>query len=400
MTAGGPLRPYGAPPLGTGRKFRAEQIQRSRIRVAPICSPFWGSSREAGEGFPSQQPHPPRPHRHSRAPSVIPAPPPSFPRRRESIQDQHQLPESQSSSRVSLRHGPAGPSAVRVRVSNQAQTKIHGQGAMQRPTGWIPACAGMTERRPTTTDHSQPPPTTLQTTKPSNSRHITPIFPTPPPRKKFPANHQPPDAAAGPLRPFGAPPLGTGRKFRTEQILQRSRIRVDSICSPCKGSSREAGEGFPSQQPHPRAPSVIPAQAGIHPGPTSTGRRPRRCQMVRRPTVRGRVWRRGCPRPFRSPPARAGGDAEACPALDAGAEGGPQRNHPAGWSGRPPFSLRQLPPEGGSADPPSVAARQLPPEGGSAERPSARVHETVAAATSDSRSGDCCASVILTIEAR
>ena len=191
-----------------------------RVRGSPLSS----RTPRAPTVIPAPPPSFPRPHRHSRAPSVIPAPPPSFPRRRESIQDQHQLPESQSSSRVSLRHGPAGPSAVRVRVSNQAQTKIHGQGAMQRPTRWIPACAGMTERRPTTTDHSQPHPTTPPTTKPSNSRHITPIFPTPRPGKNFRPTTNHPVISALPPRQRGqrGVPSATTRRVGAAAPLQPS----------------------------------------------------------------------------------------------------------------------------------------------------------------------------------
>ena len=171
-TAAGPLRPYGAPPLGTGRKFRTEHIQGSRIGEAPLCSPCKGSSREAGEGFP----------------------------------------------RVTTNH--------------------------RQPS-------------PTNTFQTQPPPTTPQTTKPSNSRHMTPFFSHTPPRKKFPTDRQPSDAPPGPLRPFGAPPLGTGRKFRSGDV-RFSTVRAVPICSPCKGSSREAGEGFPGGRPTAATPSPTP----------------------------------------------------------------------------------------------------------------------------------------------
>ena len=140
-------------------------------------------------------------------------------------------------------------------------------------------------RRPTTTDHSQPPPTTPQTTKPSKTRHLAPFFSHIPPRKKFPANHQP-------LRHLRSPPA--------------------------------RGEEMPRPLPL---------------SPRASGGRCRRQRGVR--------------------------------SVD----------HLAGWRGRPPLqSLRDSFPPGGSADQPLLECT--------------RPHRTP---RPNSRSRDCCASVILAI---
>ena len=223
MTAGGPLRPYGAPPLGTGRKFRTKHIQRSRIRVDSICSPCkslsprrrGGAPAKRVRGSPARRPDPSAPSGH-------------LPLERGGNSESSTFDEYPA---VWLEFAPParGAPAKRVRGSPAA--------------------------RPTTSDHHRPFSTTFNHPADHETQQFTPHHPDfshTPPRKKFPINHQPSDAAAGPLRPFGAPPLGTGRKFRTEHI-QRSRIRVDSICSPCKSLSPRRRGGAPAKQPAPHS---------------------------------------------------------------------------------------------------------------------------------------------------
>ena len=222
---GGPVRRH-RKPLIVGQA----PLRHSSPRASPRHSARWRGPTAVFPPFP-------RPLRHSRAPSVIPAPPPSFPRKR----------ESRGGGGVLQRCSPPHPTWI------PAFAGMTGAGRPRsfrgRQTCWRGTPHGRNTSRALFTSASFPHP------PPRHSRAPPPSFP-----RNLDSRFRAEWTGAGVRNPGFTSAVEPG--FRGRTVFPSTR------CFPASALiSRRAPLGTrhaPCSPPrHSRAPSVIPAKAGI-----------------------------------------------------------------------------------------------------------------------------------------